>query len=56
MAFSKFKAHLGLQAVEHHRKKVRFFTTVHLINALEQKRPINKAGQLAECLRRLDLV
>jgi DNA replication protein DnaC len=27
---------LGIQAVEHHRKKVRFFSTVDLVNALEQ--------------------
>lgn len=30
---------LGVQAVEHHRKKIRFFSTVDLVNALEQKRP-----------------
>jgi hypothetical protein len=29
---------LGVQAVEHHRKKVRFFSTVELVNALEQER------------------
>jgi DNA replication protein DnaC len=37
---------LGIQAVEHHRKKVRFFATVDLVNALE----------LAERLLRLDLL
>ena len=47
---------LGVQAVEHHRKKVRFFSTVDLVNALEQEKAINKAGQLAERLLRLDLV
>jgi DNA replication protein DnaC len=30
---------LGVQAVEHHRKKVRFFSTVDLVNALEQEKP-----------------
>ena len=38
---------LGIQAVEHHRKKVRFFATVDLVNALEQEKALNKAGQLA---------
>jgi DNA replication protein DnaC len=47
---------LGVQAVEHHRKKVRFFSTVDLVNALEQEKTMNKAGQLAERLLRLDLV
>src|SRR5271156_3471058 len=47
---------LGVQAVEHHRKKVRFFATVDLVNALEQEKALNKAGQLAERLLRLDLV
>src|SRR5215213_10966669 len=47
---------LGIQAVEHHRKKVRFFATVDLVNALEQEKAQNKAGQLAERLLRLDLV
>ena len=47
---------LGVQAVEHHRKKVRFFATVDLVNALEQEKAMNKAGQLAERLLRLDLV
>jgi len=47
---------LGVQAVEHHRKKVRLFSTVDLVNALEQEKALNKAGQLAERLLRLDLV
>ncbi len=47
---------LGVQAIEHHRKKVRFFSTVDLVNALEQEKAINKAGQLADRLLRLDLI
>ena len=47
---------LGIQAVEHHRKKVRFFATVDLVNALEQEKAMNKAGQLADRLSKLDLV
>jgi DNA replication protein DnaC len=47
---------LGVQAIEHHRKKVRFFATADLVNALEQEKAQNKAGQLAERLVRLDLI
>ena len=47
---------LGVQAVEHHRKKVRFFATVDLVNALEQEKAHGKAGQIAERLIRSDLV
>jgi DNA replication protein DnaC len=47
---------LGVQAVEHHRKKVRFFSTVELVNTLEQEKARGKAGHLAENLTRADLV
>jgi DNA replication protein DnaC len=47
---------LGVQAVEHHRKKVRFFATFDLVNALEQEKAINKAGHMADRLSKLDLV
>ena len=47
---------LGIQAVEHHRKRVRFFSTVELVNALEQEKARGKAGQIADGLTRLDLV
>ncbi|WP_159983860.1 MULTISPECIES: IS21-like element helper ATPase IstB [unclassified Novosphingobium] len=47
---------LGVQAVEHHRKKVRFFSTVDLVNVLEQEKTANRSGQLAERLLRLDLL
>jgi len=43
---------LGIQAIEHHRKRVRFFSTVELVNALEQE----KAGKIAEVLVKTDLV
>jgi DNA replication protein DnaC len=47
---------LGVQAVEHCRKKVRFFSTVELVNALEQEKAQGKAGQIADRLVRSDLV
>ncbi|WP_376094048.1 IS21-like element helper ATPase IstB [Roseomonas sp. CCTCC AB2023176] len=47
---------LGVQAIEHGRKKVRFYSTVDLVNALEGEKAANKAGHLAAHLLRLDLV
>jgi len=47
---------LGVQAIEHHRRKVRFFSTIELVNALEQEKAKGKVGQIAESLTRLDLV
>ena len=45
-----------VQAMEHGRKKVRFYSNVNLVNLLEQEEIANKAGHLAESLLRLDLV
>ena len=47
---------LGIQAIEHHRRKVRFFSTIELVNALEQEKAKGKTGQIAENLTKLDLV
>src|SRR6202167_5490398 len=47
---------LGVQAIEHHRKKVRFFGTVDLVNALEQEKTQGRSGQIADRLMRCDLV
>jgi DNA replication protein DnaC len=47
---------LGVQAIEHHRKRVRFFSTVELVNALEQEKVQGKAGKIAEALIKMDLV
>ncbi|MDE2457655.1 MAG: IS21-like element helper ATPase IstB [Rhodospirillales bacterium] len=47
---------LGVQAVEHHKKRVRFFSTVELVNALEQEKAQGKAGQIASRLVHADLV
>ena len=47
---------LGIQAIEHHRRKVRFFSTIELVNALEQEKAKGKAGQIAEGLAELDLL
>jgi DNA replication protein DnaC len=47
---------LGIQAIEHHRSKVRFFSTIELVNALEPEKAKGKAEQIAEGLTRFDLV
>jgi len=47
---------LGVQAIEHDRCKVRFYSTVELVNALEQEKALGKAGKLAERLTKIDLV
>jgi DNA replication protein DnaC len=47
---------LGVQAVEHHRKRVRFFSTVELVNILEQEKAAGKAGQIATRLLHADLL
>jgi len=47
---------IGVQAIEHHRRKVRFYSTVELVNALEQEKALGKAGKMAEMLTKIDLV
>jgi hypothetical protein len=37
---------LGVQAAEHHRKKVRFFATVDLVNAPEQEKAAKRLTSL----------
>ena len=47
---------LAIHALEHHRKKARFYSTVELVNALEQEKTQGKSGMIAERLIRCDLV
>jgi DNA replication protein DnaC len=47
---------IGVQAIEHHRKRVRFFSTVEPVNALEQEKLQGKPGQIAARLTHSDLV
>lgn len=54
------KTHLatafGIEAVEQHAKRVRFFTTVELVNQLELEKAAGKAGQIANRLMYVDAV
>ena len=47
---------LGVQAIEHHHRRVRFFSTVELVNALEVEKATGKAGQIAHRLMYVDMV
>jgi len=47
---------LGVQAIEHHHRRVRFFSTVELVNALEVEKASGKAGQIAHRLAYADMV
>lgn len=47
---------LGVQAIEHHHKRVRFFSTLELVNALELEKASGKTGQIAHRLAYADMV
>ena len=47
---------LGISGLTQHGKKVRFYSTVDLVNALEQEKAQGKAGRIALSLMRMDLV
>ena len=47
---------LGISGLAHHGKRVRFYSTVDLVNALEQEKAQGKAGRIAMSLSRMGLV
>jgi len=47
---------IGVQAIVHGRRRVRFFSTIELVNTLEQEKAAGKQGQLASRLMDADLV
>ena len=47
---------LGVSGITKHCKRVRFFSTVDLVNLLEQEKAAGKAGKLAYALMRVDMV
>ena len=47
---------LGVSGITQHSKRVRFYSTVDLVNLLEQEKAAGKAGRLAFSLMRMDLV
>ncbi len=47
---------LGVQAVQHQHRRVRFFSTIELVNTLELEKTAGKQGQLASRMMYADLV
>jgi DNA replication protein DnaC len=47
---------IGVHAIEHYHRRVRFFSTIELVNALELEKASGKAGQIAHRLMYADLV
>ena len=47
---------IGVAGITRHGKRVRFYSTVDLVNALEQEKAQGKAGRIASSLLRMDLV
>jgi DNA replication protein DnaC len=47
---------LGIEAITRYGKRVRFYSTVELVNTLEQEKARGRAGRLAHQLMHLDLV
>ena len=47
---------LGIAGLSRHAKRVRFYSTVDLVNALEQEKAQGRAGRIAMSLARMDLV
>lgn len=47
---------IAVQAIQHHHFRVRFFSTIELVNQLEQEKAAGKAGRLANRLMHTDLV
>jgi DNA replication protein DnaC len=47
---------LGVSGITQHGKRVRFYSTVDLVNLLEQEKAAGKAGKLAFALMRMDLL
>jgi len=47
---------IGVAGITRHGRRVRFYSTVDLVNALEQEKAQGKAGRIAASLLRMDLV
>jgi DNA replication protein DnaC len=47
---------IGVAGITEHAKRVRFYSTVDLVNALEQEKAAGRAGRIAASLLRMELV
>jgi DNA replication protein DnaC len=47
---------IAVQAIQHHRLRVRFLSTIELVNQLEEEKQASKQGRIANRLMHTDLV
>ncbi len=47
---------LGVQAIQHHQMRVRFLSTLELVNTLEQEKQAGYVGRMANRLAKCDLI
>ena len=47
---------LAVEAIQHHRYRARFFSTIELVNALELEKQAGQQGKLANRLQHVDCV
>ena len=47
---------LGVSGVQYHSRQVCFYSTVELVNSLEQEKAVGKQGRLALSLMQIDLI
>jgi DNA replication protein DnaC len=47
---------IGVQAIQHHRQRVRFPSTIELVNALEQEKQAGNQGRMANRMVHTDLL
>ena len=56
LARHTWRARWGVKAITEHGKRVRFYSTVDLVNLLEQEKANGKSGRIAYSLMHVDLV
>ena len=47
---------IAVQAIQHHHKRIRFLSTIELVNLLEQEKQLGRQGRMANRLIHTDLV
>ncbi len=47
---------IAVQAIQYHHKRIRFLSTIELVNLLEQEKQLGKQGRMANRLMHTDLV
>jgi len=47
---------IAVQAIQHHHQRIRFLSTIELVNLLEQEKQLGKQGRIANRLMHTDLI